>query len=168
MRLPVAFVTLAVLAIDWISSSPVFAKSIATRDKDDPVLDYFRKLLPVANDTILHELGGPAIGAAVTHLLLSARKQFPDLFFFDSPVLFSPSCLSLSMRIGQCSGSATPLSSGISGSIGLLSPATPFFGRLWMTQSMLSSGLNTLLTVPGMSSLGVSQKGSMTVKLRKY
>jgi hypothetical protein len=73
MRLPVAFVTLAVLAIDWISSSPVFAKSIATRDKDDPVLDYFRKLLPVANDTILHELGGPAIGAAVTHLLLSAR-----------------------------------------------------------------------------------------------
>jgi hypothetical protein len=167
MRLPVAFLTLAVLAIDWISRCPVIAKS---RDKDDPVLDYFRKLLPVANDTILHELGGPAIGAAVTHLLflLAQAHNFLICFSFDSPVLFSPSFLSLSMRIGQCSGSATPLSSGISGSLGLLSPATPFFGRLWMTQSMLSSGLNTLLTMPGMSSLGVSQKGSMTVKLRKY
>jgi hypothetical protein len=74
MRLPVAFLTLAVLATDWISSSLVSSKSIGTRDKDDQVLNYFRKLLHVANDTILHELGGPAIGAAVTQSPLSARK----------------------------------------------------------------------------------------------
>ena len=91
MRLPVSvtLLTLSILAIDWIPSIPVSAKTIGNKDRDDLVTvpDYFKKLLPVANDTILQELGGSKIGAAVTQPPLSARprSQFPDLFFFRQP-----------------------------------------------------------------------------------
>jgi hypothetical protein len=95
--------------------------------------------------------------------------SFSDFIFApDSLVSFSPSCLTLSFRIGHCSGSAMPLSSGISGSIGSLSPATPFSARLWTTQFMPLSGLNTLATSQETSSLVDSLKASMTVTLREY
>ncbi len=87
MRLPVSLLTLTVLAVEWVGSSPASAQSPGNKNKNDQVLNYFNNLLPVANHTILHELGGPEIGAAVNQHPLSARPRsyFLICFCFRQP-----------------------------------------------------------------------------------
>ena len=70
MRLPVFFLTLAVIIVECAATMLVSAQNLANK-KNDQVLNYFNNLLPVANHTILHELGGPEIGAAVIPRLFS-------------------------------------------------------------------------------------------------
>lgn len=66
MRLPASLLTLTALTEEWVASSPASSKITGNKNKNDQVLNYFSNLLPVANHTnILHELGGPEIGAAV-------------------------------------------------------------------------------------------------------
>jgi hypothetical protein len=77
MRLPVSLLTLAVFVVECVARSPASAQSPGAKGNDQ-VLNYFNKLLPVANRTILHELGGPDIGAAVYPRPLSALN---DIFF---------------------------------------------------------------------------------------
>ncbi len=83
MRLPGILLTLAVLAVEWVASSPISAKSTGNTNKNEQLLNYFSKLLPVANHTILYELGGPEIGAAVNQHPLSARPMsYPLIYFY--------------------------------------------------------------------------------------
>ena len=74
MRLPVSLLTLAVVIGECAATSFVGAQTLATK-KNDQVLNYFNSLLPVANHTILHELGGPEIGAAVIPRPFSPRSR---------------------------------------------------------------------------------------------
>ncbi|KAN0139655.1 glycoside hydrolase family 15 protein [Lactarius tabidus] len=61
MRLPVLFSTLPVLGVAWAVSSS--AQCTGNPNNNDRVLNYFGHLVPVVNDTIVHKLGGPDIGA---------------------------------------------------------------------------------------------------------
>lgn len=79
MRLPVFLSTIAILAVEWVAGNTVSSNSTVNRNRNDEVLNYFGNLLPVANYTILYELGGPHIGAAVSQhfrLLAQARPYF--------------------------------------------------------------------------------------------
>ncbi|KAN0139654.1 glycoside hydrolase family 15 protein [Lactarius tabidus] len=89
MRLPVSLLTLAVFVVECVARSPASAQSPGAKGNDQ-VLNYFNKLLPVANRTILHELGGPEIGAAPGVVLtLLPDPKFPDwaLFWFRDAAL---------------------------------------------------------------------------------
>lgn len=165
MRLPVLVSTLTVLGVSWAVSSS--AKWTGNANNNDQVLNYFGQLVPVVNDTILHKLGGPDIGADVNkHLLCAHQGHYLIGFLSYSLASSSPSFQRHSIRAGQHTGSATLPSFIISGSISLLSMATRATGMSalsWMTQFTLSLGLNTFRISLETSSLEGSQKPSMTV-----
>ena len=82
MRLPVSLLTLAAVVVQWVASSPASAKIAGKKTKNEEILNYFNKLLPVAEHNLLHELGGPEIGAAVNpHPLLSLKDIFLIIIF---------------------------------------------------------------------------------------
>ena len=62
MRLPASLLTLAVLAVEWATISSAQRTGNANKNNDD-VVNYLGKLVPVVTDTILHKVGGSAIGA---------------------------------------------------------------------------------------------------------
>ena len=72
MRLPVLFSTLPVLGVAWAVSSS--AKWTGNANNNDQILNYFGNLVPVVNNTILHKLGGPDIGADVKQHPLCAHQ----------------------------------------------------------------------------------------------
>ncbi|KAI9438261.1 Six-hairpin glycosidase-like protein [Lactarius indigo] len=83
MRLLAFLLTTAALAVECVASGPAGSKSPGNKNKNGQVLNYFGNLLPVANHTILHELGGPEIGAAPGVVLaLLPDPKFPDLSMF--------------------------------------------------------------------------------------
>jgi hypothetical protein len=163
MRLPVLFSTLPVLGVAWAVSSS--AQCTGNPNNDDRVLNYFGHLVPVVNDTILHKLGGPDIGADVNqHPLCALQGHYLIAFLSYSLGSFSPSFQRLSIRAGQHTGSAMLLSFITSGSISLLSLAAKqaMSARSWMTQFTPSLGLNMFRTSLETSSPEDSQKPSMT------
>ena len=81
MRLPVSLLTLAVVTFECAATRLVSAPNLANK-KNDQVLNYFNNLLPVANHTILHELGGPEIGAAVIPRPFSSHSRAYCLIYF--------------------------------------------------------------------------------------
>ena len=91
MRLPVSLLTLAVLAVEWATISSA-RNTGNTNNNNDDVQNYLGKLVPVVTDTILHKVGGSAIGADVNHYPFSARPRTYYLigFVFDSLALFLP------------------------------------------------------------------------------
>ena len=77
MRLPVSLLTLAVVVVQWVANSPASAKIPGKKTKSELVQNYFNNLLPVAEHNLLHELGGPEIGAAVNRIFC----LFPKTYF---------------------------------------------------------------------------------------
>ena len=64
MRLPASLLTLAVLTVEWaIISSARRTGNTNNNNLNDGVVNYLGKLVPVVTDTILHKVGGSAIGA---------------------------------------------------------------------------------------------------------
>ena len=83
MRLPVLVSTLTVVGVSWAVSSS--AKWTGNANNNDQVLNYFGQLVPVVNDTILHKLGGPDIGADVNKHLLCAHQGHYLMVSFSQP-----------------------------------------------------------------------------------
>ena len=81
MRLPASLLTLAVLAVEWATISSAQRTGNANKNNDD-VVNYLGKLVPVVTDTILHKVGGSAIGADVNHHPFSARPRTYYLICF--------------------------------------------------------------------------------------